>query len=156
MGLKFLIASVVLAALFSGCAKPKYVNETAHDKSQNAGQEAATGVCETIFSTSGLCLFWYWEVKPTAEAQGSLIFKTYRFNHLDQTPVEVDLAQVPQVILWMPGMGHGSTPTQTTRMDLGTYRVSQVYFVMPGEWEIRFQVKNGSEVVDAAQVSLNF
>lgn len=101
-------------------------------------------------------MLWYWEVKPTAQSQGSLIFKTYRLNNLDQTPVETDLAQRPEVILWMPSMGHGSTPTQTTRLDVGTYRTSQVYFVMPGEWDIRFQVKNGSEVVDATEVHIVF
>lgn len=156
MGHKLLLTLTLVAILISGCAEPKYVNAVSDNNSQNTGQEAATGVCETAFSSSGLCLVWYWEVKPTSQASGSLIFKTYRLNILDQTPVEIDLAQIPQVILWMPSMGHGSTPTATTRIDIGTYRASNVFFVMPGEWEIRFQVKTGNEIKDAAQISLNF
>lgn len=87
---------------------------------------------------------------------GNLIFKTYRLNLLDQTPIEVDLFATPQVVLWMPSMGHGSTPTQTAWADQGTYRTTNVFFTMPGDWEIRFQVKNGSEVVDETRVRLVF
>jgi hypothetical protein len=53
-------------------------------------------------------------------------------------------------------MGHGSTPTTTTRVDVGSYRVSNVFFTMPGEWELRLQAKNGTEVLDEANISINF
>jgi hypothetical protein len=87
---------------------------------------------------------------------GSLIFKTYRLNTLDQTPIEVDLKSTPQVVLWMPSMGHGSTPSQTVRVDEGTYRTSNVFFIMPGEWEIRIQLKSGGEVTDETRITLVF
>lgn len=151
--LKFLLLIFMLA---SSCAKPKYVNEIVSGTGENSGQEAQTGSCEIQFSTSSLCLLWYWKLKPTSESEGTFIFKTYRLNNLDQTPVETDLIGLPEVVLWMPSMGHGSTPTRVERLDVGTYRVSQVFFIMPGEWDIRFQVKNQQQVLDAAQVSLSF
>lgn len=51
-------------------------------------------------------------------------------------------------------MGHGSTPTQILKVDTGSYRANNVYFVMPGDWELKFQIKEGSSVLDEAVVSL--
>lgn len=147
--------SILLLPLLTSCAEPKYVKVSDAATDGTNAQESKTD-CQTFFSTSGLCLTWYWEKKPTSTQMGNLIFKTYRLNSLDQTPIEVDLTATPQVVLWMPSMGHGSTPTQTTRVDEGTYRVTNVFFIMPGDWEIRFQVKAGTEVVDETHISLVF
>lgn len=60
----------------------------------------------------------------------------------DHSPT--DIADQIEVSLWMPGMNHGSAPTQLTRvMDaqgkamVGQYIVRNMYFVMGGLWEIR-------------------
>ncbi len=52
------------------------------------------------------------------------------------------------VKLWMPSMGHGSAPTKIQKLldgrgeaVLGTYQVSNMYFTMPGQWEVRITVK---------------
>lgn len=156
MLVRYVKCLVLVLALASGCAKPKYINEVVSGAGENLGQEVQAGRCEIQFSTSSLCLVWSWGLKPTSESEGTLIFKTYRLNNLDQTPVETDLIGLPEVILWMPSMGHGSTPTRVERLDVGTYRVNQVFFIMPGEWDIRFQVKNQQQVLDAAQISLSF
>jgi hypothetical protein len=138
-----------------GCAQPKYLSGTEGTSDETNVKESKPG-CAISFSRSRLCLSWAWEKKPTSNEVGSLVFKTFRLNIFDQTPIEVDLEIAPQVILWMPSMGHGSTPTQTSRVDQGTYRASNVFFIMPGEWEIRFQLKNGTEVVDEANIQLVF
>lgn len=147
---------VLITALIvlSSCAKPKYVNETPANQDPNA-QEAQAD-CSTQFQISETCLNWYWEQKPTSQQPGSLVFKTYRLNTLDQTPVELDMEQTPSLILWMSSMGHGSTPTQTSRVDVGTYRASNVFFIMPGDWQLKFQIKNGTEILDEAQVNIIF
>ncbi len=147
--------TISILFLLVGCAEPKYVKGSDGRADGTNAQESQAN-CQASFSTSGLCLTWYWEKKPTSSEMGSLIFKTYRLNTLDQTPIEVDLMTTPQVVLWMPSMGHGSTPTQTARVDEGTYRATNVFFIMPGDWEIRFQVKNGTEVSDEAHISLVF
>jgi len=144
--------ALVLLGLM-GCAEPKYVKGTDATSDGTIAQESKTN-CSITFSQSGLCLTWFWEKKPTSTEMGSLVFKTYRLNLVDQTPVEVDLVSNPTVVLWMPSMGHGSTPTLTARVDEGTYRATNVFFIMPGDWEIRFQVKNGTEVIDEANVKL--
>tara|TARA_B110001454_G_scaffold219191_1_gene251107 strand:+ start:24261 stop:24740 length:480 start_codon:yes stop_codon:yes gene_type:complete len=149
---------LLLGLQLVSCAKPKYVQDESIANQNKIAQEENKVDCSILFSESKYCLSWFWETKPTASQPGSLIFKIFRQNQFDQTPVELDMAQVPEVILWMPGMGHGSSPTQTTRLDVGTYRASKVFFIMPGEWEIRFSVKeNGqpnSKPIDGAVVAI--
>lgn len=62
------------------------------------------------------------------------------------------------VILWMPSMGHGSAPTSIARINdangntlTGTFAVSNMYFIMPGDWEVRFAIKyaDGREEVQS-------
>lgn len=141
-----------------GCAQPKYVKEETGATQNKISQEENKADCSITFSESKYCLSWYWETEPTASQAGSLIFKIYRQNQFDQTAVELDASQVPEVILWMPSMGHGSSPTQTTRLDVGTYRANKVFFIMPGVWEIRFSVKENqqpnSKQVDGAVVQI--
>lgn len=149
-----LVISLIVGVL--GCGRPKYVEEPTHDASPVV-QEKIKADCSIAFTESKYCVSWYWEFKPTSKQPGSLIFKIFRLNQFDQTAVEVDATQVPEVMLWMPSMGHGSTPTQTSRLDIGTYRASNVFFIMPGDWEIRFLVKDGqpdSKQIDGAIVAI--
>lgn len=143
-----IMATVLLVA----CAKEK-LPPTSQDPVRPALSERTTD-CSVRFKKSGVCLSWNWEQQPTSTASGSLVFKTYRANLLDQTPVQVDLESAPQVTLWMPSMGHGSRPTTVNPIDIGTYRASDVFFVMPGKWEILFQIKSGETVLDEAVVSV--
>ena len=148
-----LLFSISFSLLFLSCAQPKYISET---DSSGAGQQSA-GVkasCEIQFSNSKYCLSWFWENKPTSTAEGSLIFKIYKLNAFDQTAVLLDSAELPQLVLWMPSMGHGSTPSVVRRLDVGTYRATEVFFIMPGEWDLKFQIKTGSEVTDEALVQI--
>ncbi len=147
--------SILISLSWMGCARPKYVQEST-DSNNGSFEQGTKANCSITFSQSHLCLSWYWEQKPTSKEMGSLIFKTYRLNTFDQTSVPVDMPIVPTLVLWMPGMGHGSTPTQTTRLDVGTYRASRVFFIMPGEWNLQFQVQNGNDVTDEAKVSFTF
>lgn len=151
---KFLPA-ILFSLFLMGCAEPKYVNALNQSQPEPNPQELKAD-CLTKFSKSGLCLSWYWEKRPISTESGSLVFKTYRLNLLDQTPVETELAGPPQVVLWMPSMGHGSTPVTTEQIDVGTFRGVNVFFIMPGDWEIRFQVKIGNEIIDETQVNIVF
>lgn len=152
----FFKITTALVLLFSlGCAQPKYVTES---EQTSTGQQTAESKvnCDIQFSNSKYCLSWFWENKPTSTLRGSLVFKIYRLNAFDQTAIQLDSVELPQLILWMPSMGHGSTPTVIQRLDVGTYRASNVFFIMPGEWDLKFQIKSGSEVTDEALVQIVF
>ncbi len=147
--------------ILGACAQPKYVQETPIVENRLATQDGNSTTdskadCSVKMSASGLCLKWAWNPKPTAKQAGVIVFKLFRLNQMDQTPVEVDPSGTPEVVLWMPAMGHGSTPTHTDRIDVGTFRTNNVFFVMPGKWEIRFEVKEGDNLKESATVETTF
>lgn len=145
------LATVSLTA----CAQPKYENVIKESNPGNGSTSEKVSQCQVKFKNSQYCLTWVWEVEPTDSVAGSLVFKISRGNNFDDSPVLTDFDFPVSVLLWMPSMGHGSSPTKTEKLDVGTYRTSNVFFVMPGDWEIRFQVKDGKTITDEAIVSLS-
>ena len=145
---------LVLALLLVSCADKNYVSVPA----SGAGGENKPGSCQMTctarFQTSRFCFSHAWEKMPTEKDFGSFTFKISRDNAFDQTMVMHDFSDPVTVILWMPSMGHGSSPVTLERIDTGTYRASRVFFSMPGEWELRVQVKNGTDVKDQAVINL--
>ena len=59
----------------------------------------------------------------------------------DGTPVDgVSLDVQP----WMPAMGHGSSTPTVTAQGGGVYLVTEVYFYMPGVWELRTSISGAT------------
>lgn len=137
--------------LLAACARPTYISPAGD--AENRGQQATA--CAARFA-SDRCLSFRWEKFPTETDFGSLIFKTTRENLGDGSAVPVDPPGDVAVVLWMPGMGHGSSPVTVERLDVGTYRASRVFFTMRGSWELRFQLKSGNGIDDQAIVALDF
>jgi hypothetical protein len=135
----------------SGCAEPTYLPASG-DPVLVLGQNASK--CELQFNNSKLCIDWTWLKMPTESEVGAFYFKIYRKNTVDGSAVLIDQNPMPQVLLWMPSMNHGSSPVTTFQADVGTYKAENVFFIMPGEWEIKFQIKNESHVLDEAIVRL--
>lgn len=143
-------------AFLVACAEPKYIKEAPSDViSEWTTDDSGAGKdCQIFFERSKHCLDWAWVTVPTEKDMGSLIFKVHRPNQLDGSPVVVDVGTDVRVILWMPSMAHGSVPTQVEQKDLGSFIVHNVFFIMPGDWEIRFHIYKDNKVVDEAVVRL--
>jgi hypothetical protein len=45
------------------------------------------------------------------------------------------------IVLWMPEMCHGSSPVEFTQFGVNKYKVTQAFFVMPGNWVVRVNFK---------------
>jgi hypothetical protein len=97
-----------------------------------------------IFS-SGLHAHLFWEQGP--QGTGESIMRIEFMNGATHAPTEIK--SVPSVSLFMPDMGHGSSPTALQRVldergqvKVGVYRVLNMYFVMAGNWEVRVQLNN--------------
>lgn len=154
--LRMMVWTGVLA-LHVACARPIYESHDQPGFSGAGGDRADSekaSACPTRFRQSHACLTWVWSKVPSSGEPGSLIFKIYRGNAYDDTPVLVDPGRLPAVVLLMPSMGHGSSPTTVTALDIGTYRADNVFFIMPGDWQVRFQIKDGTHVEDEAVVDL--
>lgn len=67
-----------------------------------------------------------------------------------------------KVSLFMPDMGHGSSPTQLERaLDengnplVGVYNVTSVYFTMGGDWEVRVALKPTSGATETQIIKVH-
>ena len=57
------------------------------------------------------------------------------------------LAALTLAELWMPDMGHGSSPTTLNPVGEGCSEVTGIDFFMPGKWEIRSEISSGEKFV---------
>ena len=153
---RWLLVAVAMA-LVVGCARPRYMKGAAD--SGGDGFEKL-GVCADRFEVSGLCVTWKWETRATLKAPGIFLFKVYRLNLGDGSVLPVEVAGPVKVELFMPKMGHGSTPVTVTAVDTGTFRASRVNLFMRGPWEIRFQMahidSSNKQIEDRAAIAYEF
>ena len=133
--------TVVAVVCSLSCARANYQNEGVDLNQINAQNEQ----CLKSFATLFLCVDLIWEKLPTEDDRGVFRLQFYR---MDDPGVLIEPALAPSVQLWMPSMGHGSAPVQIQKISDGVYQVSEVYFVMSGDWDIRVQQKNGKNVLD--------
>ncbi len=133
-----------LAILLTGCAQRNYADDSAPTGGAGAGDRAPP-----CFQ-SGVCITMAWETAPTESGFGSFTFQARRAG------AAVDLEPPPAVLLWMPSMGHGSSPVRVSTLAPGNYRAERVFFPMHGSWELRFQLKEGHEVRDELALPYTF
>jgi hypothetical protein len=144
----------------SACGKSPLLNHANAADSSSAGGlsvEAESAACPLSFSKSGLCASLTWTSGPSAETMNSFVLKFWKKTGADQNGPYSNPTQTVFVKLWMPSMGHGSSPVtlqhqqDATHTDLtGKFEASNVYFVMPGAWDLHVQLKDGTTVVEEA------
>lgn len=108
--------------------------------------------CDKLFKSEDLCMNVNWEVMPTKTTPGKMIL-TFTANNDPGRFIDPKLT--PFVQLWMPSMGHGSRPVTINRIENGKFSVSNIVFIMPGPWDIRYQLKNGTQVVEEIIQKIN-
>jgi hypothetical protein len=129
----------IIVFLTFSCAKPHYVD----DKKIIKQEEVKT--CDLYFKENELCLFSKWEVFPNESQFGQM---KLTFTERNDDRVLVTPKYHFEMILWMPSMGHGSSPVSITPISKGVFRASEIFFIMPGAWEIRFQLKDEGKIVE--------
>ncbi|MBY0518635.1 MAG: FixH family protein [Bacteriovoracaceae bacterium] len=50
--------------------------------------------------------------------------------------------------LWMPSMGHGSSPFTIKQIGPSSWVFSDIYFIMAGDWQLKIKVKNDGRSQD--------
>ena len=94
----------------ASCAKAKYLNPSLENLQNKPGTELVQ---------------IEWLVEPNTATSSDFLL------HFSQPQNEV------KVSLWMPAMGHGSSPVQIEKLDTENYKVTSVWFIMPGDWDVR-------------------
>ena len=136
-----------LPFLLLACANPDYGTPDSKipTRSQDDPTPEKSKSCALRFVKLGICSDLAWTRAATDSDPGSLNLRL--FSDVG-APVELPAGSTLFVFLWMPSMGHGSSPVTTNRTGTGHYDVSDVFFIMPGNWDIHLQIKSGSQVLD--------
>ncbi|MFN7729501.1 MAG: hypothetical protein ACK5P7_10130 [Bdellovibrio sp.] len=135
-----------LSFFFLGCAKPNYAEKKSD---QNPGVQSLEE-CRLKFESQSLCLGWTWETIGNTTQYGSFILQMAQPT--GGALILKDALADLKVVLWMPSMGHGSVPVQIEKLSVGLYRIKNIFFIMPGEWDVHFQLfENGIKVDEATQ-----
>lgn len=62
--------------------------------------------------------------------------------------------QSVKAYLWMPDMGHGSSPIEILKINELNYYFSELAFIMPGLWVLHIEILQNNQVVDQWQKSI--
>jgi hypothetical protein len=145
------VLTLFLMLFTVACAHPHYGDGASlQDQIQNQNQ-----VCAFSFTGSISCAQLSWEKNQTEDETGTF---TLHFGNLDTAKnlLLKDPAQILQVRLWMPSMGHGSSPLTVTKSAVGVYEVTGVWFSMPGQWEIQIKLQDENGVVSESSFALRY
>lgn len=111
-----------------------------------------------VFKNNTLHIHAHFPVMPVAGAKTSLVLEAK--NAQTHQPTEIN-DQI-EVKLWMPSMGHGSSPTVVQRATdssgkiiPGTFNVNNVFFVMSGNWEIWITLKDAAGKSEKQSFNVN-
>lgn len=129
------ISIFIISILILKCANPNY-----QEASNSIKRQQLQG-CQIDFRTENICGFSLWQIMPTESRIGQ--FKLILSPGIEEN-LELD------VYLWMPSMSHGSSPVKVKKISETEFIITEVFFIMPGEWEIRYQLKIDEQVIDEA------
>lgn len=144
----------ILSMLFCmACGESPILNHTLEAKNKITGSLFSES--EALkFSRSNHSFIISWQEGPEIGTSKFLV-KSWNNSVGTMNGPYQDFPKTLHVFLWMPDMGHGSAPVKLTRLGDGEYQVSDVQFIMGGKWEIKFQLKDGSQVLDEVIVPLS-
>lgn len=132
-----ILITVLTLILITGCGKSPLQKQKDNIVSGINGMESAK-----VFKTShqSLSINWLSPINSSEEGHALLIVK--------QGQNAADINGQFKIFLWMPDMGHGSSPITINKIGTGLYDLGQIYFIMDGLWQLRIQLLNGSTVLD--------
>ena len=164
MKIKTLIVSLLGFATLAlmGCLQSPLLNHADAAAPQPHPQvHEETPACPILFSHENLCASITWVKMPTDQEQGEFTLQFWGHAQTANPPTPIDPGYTVFVKLFMPSMGHGSSPVITTPAKdangaelPGVYDVTNVFFIMPGAWEIRIQLKHNNHIIDHAEYQI--
>lgn len=135
------IVLLLLTLTLLSCGKSPLLN-----KVKNASSEVTGGILlSENFPNEKLGFSMNWTVPPGLEELSSFDLKLARPLNQNQTL---------NIYIWMPDMGHGSSPVDIKQLNSTDYVVSEIAFIMPGLWVLHVEILENNQVVDQWQKSI--
>lgn len=141
--MKFLFLLAMHLFLIS-CAQPKYEKINRGSNNQKATEQKNS----IEFFKSDLSAYVVWQESPVENKKLEMSLRFYNLKN-DQ-PVVASINHELKVFLWMPDMNHGSAPVSLEKISDHEYKIKNIYFIMPGFWQIHFQILNNESLLDEA------
>lgn len=153
-----LFASASALGFALGCNSSPLFNHT-HAQGADA---ASSERCPLSFPNQKLCASITWVKAPTQDEPGEFTLKFLDPSDDDsRKAVALPPEHTAFVLLWMSSMGHGSSPVKIAPAQAadgapipGVYRVTDVFFVMNGPWQIIVQIKKDGLVIEQAELNV--
>lgn len=124
-------------------------------------QEPLVKECHLSFPQSGLCASLTWDKNATEEEAGEITLRFWNAKEGTVNGPYVSPTNLVAVKLWMPSMGHGSSPVRVNPVKdasgaeiPGIFKATDVFFMMGGDWEIWIQLKQDKKVIEQAKIDI--
>lgn len=137
----FKIAALCLSLLMLSCGKPPILNKLDVNKNESS-EKILSG---EFFPNEKINFEINWIIKPSLEDLCAFDLKLSR--PLFQT-------QTLKTYIWMPDMGHGSSPIEISQLNSTDYSMREIAFIMPGLWVIHIEILENNQVIDQWQKSI--
>lgn len=152
---KLVFLSLFFSVFFSSCGVSPILN---HQDASAEEKSVPVSNCPLAFPNHGLCAELDWNAAPNDEDEAIFSLRFWKTAQgTEKFGPYVDPSESVNVMIWMPAMGHGSSPihlahaTDLTGAEIpGIFLGSAVYFLMPGAWDVHVQLKDGSTVSEEA------
>jgi hypothetical protein len=131
----FKIMALIFLLALIGCGKPPFLNKVEKGFSEVSG---GTPVSENQNNN-----FTYkWLVSPSLENISSMEISFSR-------PLDANLSM--HAYLWMPEMGHGSSPIEVNKINSTDYILNEIAFIMPGIWVLHIEILENNRIIEQWQ-----
>lgn len=150
-----LLSSILF--LNTSCAEPNYANaskpaQKPQQESNSEGSPQSPSVdCSLHLKKQDLCVAYQWTQTPVNRKTTSFYIQFYKIQN--DTAVFTDPDDSFYSYIFMTSMNHGSNRrSEVVKLETGKYEVKNIFFTMPGDWDIIIKIWKGNEVVDFLSV----
>ncbi len=148
---------IAFSVFMFGCGVSPILNHVKAKTPKGQISEIERGVlCAHFFSHENLCARAEWIQGPHVGSENQMRIRFWNPKSGTHEGPFADPINDVIVQLWMPSMNHGSSPVKVLRESAGVYFATQIFFTMTGDWEVRFQLKQGRTLLEQSVESYVF
>jgi hypothetical protein len=153
-----ILALPLLWILTSACGVSPALHHHSADaaKKESSTQPPTSTECPFSFPKAGLCASWTWIDVPAVEVELSASVKFWNAKTGTPNGPYVAPSSAFRPYLWMPSMGHGSSPIRVTPQETGTFLLEGIFFSMPRDWTLNIELKLGNNELEKANIPIYF
>ena len=137
--LKIILLSCFLALM--SCGKSPLLNKVKNGVNDVAGNASLS----ENFPKEKVSFSYKWTTPPSLE-----VLSAFEINL--SSPLKSN--QSLNAYIWMPDMGHGSSPITINQLNSTDYSFTDVAFIMPGLWVLHIEILENNVVIDQWQKSI--